>query len=100
MKYVLRLSLNLMLTLLALSSSAQTNQKISEIPFELFGGHTFIELKIGKSDVLSFIFDTGAGATVINSSTSERLNLSAAIGANYSALSKLEVAMSRCSIWR
>lgn len=48
---------------------------IAKIPFELEGNHIFINLSIQGSEELKFVFDTGAGGTVINSSTTKRLNL-------------------------
>ncbi len=52
---------------------AQETSPITKIPFELDGNHTFIKLRINDSDTLDFVFDTGAGGTVINSETATRL---------------------------
>ncbi len=54
---------------------AQNTEALSKIPFRLEGNHTFITLKIHESETLHFVFDTGAGGTVINSKTAQKLNL-------------------------
>jgi hypothetical protein len=59
--------------LLALGTQAQNNNPIAKIPFELEGEHIYIRVNIENSRELEFIFDTGAGATVINSSVVEEL---------------------------
>ena len=53
---------------------AQPINPVTKIPFELEGNHIFIQLTINHSEQLDFVFDTGAGATVINSETAEKLN--------------------------
>ncbi|MEM8524771.1 MAG: aspartyl protease family protein [Bacteroidota bacterium] len=53
---------------------AQSTNPVAQIPFELSGEHVFLQLTINDSEQLDFIFDTGAGATVINSETATRLN--------------------------
>lgn len=53
---------------------AQTNVPVAKIPFELEGEHIFIRLNIEGSSELDFVFDTGAGSTVINSELVKRLN--------------------------
>ncbi len=50
-------------------------EPITKIPFELEGNHIFIQLKIEESESLEFVFDTGAGGTVINTTTAEKLGL-------------------------
>lgn len=44
-------------------------------PFQLYGDHTFIKLKIDGSEPLDFIFDTGDGLTVIDMDVALKLNL-------------------------
>lgn len=48
---------------------------ITSIPFELFGDHLFMKVSIDESRELDFIFDTGAGLTVIDEDIVEELNL-------------------------
>lgn len=54
---------------------AQGAQIRSSIPFELGGEHMFIKLRVNDSETLDFIFDTGAGGTVISSATAAALQL-------------------------
>ncbi|MEL6869631.1 MAG: aspartyl protease family protein [Pseudomonadota bacterium] len=44
-------------------------------PFSMAGEFVFIDVIVGDSQPLSFIFDTGAGTTALNASTSARLGL-------------------------
>jgi predicted aspartyl protease len=57
------------LSLLAVPASAEVT-----IPFEVTGRHIFIEVAVGETP-LSFVFDTGASSTVIDSATADRLGL-------------------------
>ncbi len=54
---------------------AQKSNLITKIPFQLEGNHLFIQVKVNDSNNLNFVFDTGAGATSINSTTAEKLKL-------------------------
>ncbi|HAS45111.1 MAG TPA: hypothetical protein DCS93_31805 [Microscillaceae bacterium] len=45
------------------------------IPIKMVGEHIFIKLQVGNSQQLNFIFDTGAGGTVINLRTAQSLKL-------------------------
>lgn len=51
-------------------------EALTEIPFELYGNHIFIKLRINESEPLNFIFDTGAAATIISQPKAKRLKLS------------------------
>lgn len=48
---------------------------IQSIPFEVFGDHIFIKVKVDGSEPLDFIFDTGDGLTVIDTDIAESLKL-------------------------
>lgn len=61
------------LFLIGLNAFAQ--EPIAKSPFELFGDHIFIQLKVDGSEPLDFIFDTGAGITVIDIEAAKNLNL-------------------------
>lgn len=61
----------------AVNGYAQNAIPVAEIPFELEGNHIFIQLTINHSEQLDFVFDTGAGSTVINSETAKKLNFAA-----------------------
>ena len=54
---------------------AQENKLVCEIPFKLIDNHIYIPLKINDSEELEFVFDTGAGATIINSNIQKQINL-------------------------
>jgi len=56
---------------------AQGQEPIQSIPFEVFGDHIFIKVKVDGSEPLDFIFDTGDGLTVISDQIASNLNLSA-----------------------
>lgn len=45
------------------------------LPMKMVGEHIFIKIKVGNSKHLNFIFDTGAGGTVINLRTAQSLKL-------------------------
>ncbi|MFY0653224.1 MAG: aspartyl protease family protein [Cyclobacteriaceae bacterium] len=54
-------------------SLAQT--PLTSVPFELYGDHVFIKIKVNNSRDLDFIFDTGDGLTVLNIETAKELNM-------------------------
>lgn len=45
------------------------------LPMKMVGEHIFIKIKVGDSKHLNFIFDTGAGGTVINLRTAQNLKM-------------------------
>jgi len=49
---------------------------ITSIPFELFGDHIIMKVSIDDSEPLDFIFDTGAGLTVLDEDIVKKLGLS------------------------
>lgn len=69
-----KLTLLLATICLVLTSIAQ--KPITSIPFELFGDHIIIEVSVDDSDPLNFIFDTGAGLTVLDEDVATELGLS------------------------
>ncbi len=54
---------------------SQAQKKITSIPFELFGDHMFIKVSVDDSEPLDFIFDTGAGLTVLDWKVAEDMEL-------------------------
>ncbi|MGD1840064.1 MAG: aspartyl protease family protein [Thermonemataceae bacterium] len=58
-----------------LDIAAQSSSPITTIPFKLEGNHLMITTHINQSKALNFVFDTGAGATVINVQTAAQLQL-------------------------
>jgi hypothetical protein len=62
--------------LMAFVLQTQAQVKITTIPFELYGDHMFIKVSLDDSEPLDFIFDTGAGLTVIDDEVATDLNLS------------------------
>ncbi len=49
---------------------------ITSVPFELYGDHIIFKVSIDDSEPLDFIFDTGAGLTVIDKDVAAGLKLS------------------------
>lgn len=66
-----------LLVLLCLSSvfSSTAQSAVTALPFELYGDHIFVKLKVNNSRDLDFIFDTGDGLTVLNIETARELNM-------------------------
>jgi predicted aspartyl protease len=48
---------------------------LTSVPFELYGDHVFIKIKVNNSRDLDFIFDTGDGLTVLNIETAKELGM-------------------------
>jgi hypothetical protein len=64
----------LILTLL-ISNTLLAQEPLTKIPFELFGEHIFIKIRINNSQELDFIFDTGDGLTVLDIDKAAQLGL-------------------------
>ncbi len=64
---------SIVLVLAATYASAQA--PITSIPFELFGDHIIIKVSVDDSEPLDFIFDTGAGLTVLDEDIADQLDL-------------------------
>jgi len=58
-----------------LDESTRNEGLLAEIPFQLHGSVIVTELSVDESVPLNFIFDTGAGGTIINESTSASLGI-------------------------
>lgn len=71
-KKIISLVLVLVLPLVQCLSAKEA---LTEIPFELYGNHIFIKLKVNQSEPLHFIFDTGAAATIISQRKAKKLRL-------------------------
>ena len=54
-------------------SLAQT--PLTSVPFELYGDHIFVKIKVNNSRDLDFIFDTGDGLTVLNIETAKEIGM-------------------------
>lgn len=55
---------------------AVAQKPVASFPFEQYGAHSFIKVKINNSEELDFIFDTGDGLTVLNISRVKELGMS------------------------
>jgi hypothetical protein len=53
----------------------QAQTPITSIPFEFFGDHIIIKVSVDQSRPLDFIFDTGAGLTVMDEDIVKELDL-------------------------
>jgi len=58
-----------------LDESTRNEGLVAEIPFQLYGNVILMELSVDESTPLKFIFDTGAGGTIINESTADSLGI-------------------------
>jgi hypothetical protein len=58
-----------------LDESTRNEGLLASIPFQLYGDVILMELSVDESTPLNFIFDTGAGGTVINARTADRLDI-------------------------
>jgi len=58
-----------------LDDSTRNEGLVTEIPFQLHGSLIMIELSVDESIPLDFIFDTGAGGTIINANTAASLGI-------------------------
>jgi hypothetical protein len=58
-----------------LNESTRSEGLVDEIPFQLYGNMILMELSVDDSIPLNFIFDTGAGGTIINESTADSLGI-------------------------
>lgn len=63
------------LSLYLLSFLAVAQSPVKSIPFEQFGDHIIIKVKIDNSEALDFIFDSGAGITVLDQDIADKLEL-------------------------
>jgi len=58
-----------------LDESTRNEGLLASIPFQLYGNVIVTEISVDESVPLNFIFDTGAGGTVINTSTAASLGI-------------------------
>jgi predicted aspartyl protease len=58
-----------------LDESTRDEGLLASIPFQLYGNMIVMELSVDESTPLKFIFDTGAGGTIINESTADSLGI-------------------------
>jgi hypothetical protein len=58
-----------------LDESTRCEGLLAEIPFRLHGSMIITELSVDESTPLEFIFDTGAGGTMINANTAASLGI-------------------------
>lgn len=58
-----------------LDESTRSEGLVAEIPFQLYGNTIVTQLSVDDSTPLNFIFDTGAGATIINECTAASLGI-------------------------
>ncbi|MEO9964519.1 MAG: aspartyl protease family protein [Reichenbachiella sp.] len=56
-------------------------QPVASFPFEQYGAHSFIKVKINNSEELDFIFDTGDGLTVLNINRAKELGMTSGASA-------------------
>ncbi|UXX78161.1 aspartyl protease family protein [Reichenbachiella carrageenanivorans] len=54
---------------------AMAQKPVASFPFEQYGDHSFIKVKVNGSEELDFIFDTGDGLTVLNIARAKELGM-------------------------
>ncbi|MEP3388488.1 MAG: aspartyl protease family protein, partial [Reichenbachiella sp.] len=54
---------------------ALAQKPVASFPFEQYGSHSFIKVKVNNSEELDFIFDTGDGLTVLNIDRAKELGM-------------------------
>lgn len=57
------------------STRAGQQRTLATVPFELIGEKIFMKARVNGAEEINLQFDTGAGSTVIDDTTAERLNL-------------------------
>jgi predicted aspartyl protease len=58
-----------------LDESTRSEGLLTSIPFQLYGNVIVTQLSVDDSIPLNFIFDTGAGGTIINENTADKLDI-------------------------
>jgi hypothetical protein len=68
-------TLLLITVILICVNSAVRSQPLATVPFELVGEKIFMKARVNGSEEINLQFDTGAGSTVIDGATAEKLKL-------------------------
>jgi predicted aspartyl protease len=68
-------SVKLLVLALFLNNVLLAQEPLVKLPFELFGEHIIIKIRINNSQELDFIFDTGDGLTVLDIDKAAQLGL-------------------------
>jgi predicted aspartyl protease len=55
------------------------NQLVTKVPFTLINNHIIIKLQVNDSEPVNFLFDSGAGGTLISKSFAERMDFNPTI---------------------
>ncbi|RJE72640.1 aspartyl protease family protein [Reichenbachiella sp. MSK19-1] len=71
----MKTKLGLIVAAILVVANAYGQSPIANIPFEQYGDHAFIQVKVNGSDDLDFIFDTGDGLTVLNIERAKELGM-------------------------
>jgi predicted aspartyl protease len=78
--FALRIALVIALASAANCVSTRTSSGSTDLPVQLVNNLVFVPVRVGGSEPLSFILDTGASVTVVNRAVAERLKLDLAAG--------------------
>ena len=78
MKKIFVLSLSVLVSF----STLFAQSPLTTLPFEVYGDHVFIKLKVNNSRDLDFIFDTGDGLSVLNIETARELGMAPGVDAS------------------
>ncbi|UXP31346.1 aspartyl protease family protein [Reichenbachiella agarivorans] len=71
----MKTKLGFVIAALLYAGAALGQTPVATIPFEQYGDHSFIKVKINGSEELDFIFDTGDGLTVLNIEKAKELGM-------------------------
>lgn len=71
----MKLKIGLIIGLTFYFGSVIAQSPVASFPFEQYGDHSFIKVKVNGSEELDFIFDTGDGLTVLNINRAQELGM-------------------------
>lgn len=71
----MKIKISFILSALLYAGAVFAQTPVASIPFEQYGDHAFIKVKVNGSDDLDFIFDTGDGLTVLNIARAKELGM-------------------------
>ena len=77
----MKLKIGLIIALTFYVGSAIAQTPVASFPFEQYGAHSFIKVKVNNSEELDFIFDTGDGLTVLNIDRAAELGMTSGASA-------------------
>ncbi|MGL1887823.1 MAG: aspartyl protease family protein [Reichenbachiella sp.] len=71
----MKIKIGIIIAALFYTSATFAQVPVASIPFEQYGSHSFIKVKVNESKELDFIFDTGDGLCVLNIARAAELGM-------------------------